>query len=300
MILIILVGCCLYWIVPKSYSLVEPGYRGVKTTWGKVDSISYEPGIVWKIPFSKDMGNDIKIIDVQPQRFAYNFNINTKDLQKISFNCAVVLKLNENNVHKLIDLYPNGINEYEQTVVKDLVNSTIRCLFGQTDIWLFVAEGQDRLITEATAYIINDNLIQQDLMFVSSVRNLGYKASAEFENLIEQTVQAKQGVTLEEYKAEMAKKATERVYEEATQTYERLAAVAKANGLTLQIEADAIKDNPYIAQYEMAKAFKNWDGSLPNLPQVLTSIKGDSTSNPGSDIIKFFPIPTSPNTLQRK
>lgn len=281
-------------LLPRSYTLVEPGYRGVRTTWGKIDSISYPPGLVWKIPFSEEMGNNIKLIDVKPQRFQYNFSVNTKDLQKISFDCSLVLKLNENNVHNLIDFYPGGVLEYERTVIKDLVNSTIRTLFGQTDIWMFVAESQDKLITDATAHIMNDGLLKQNLMSVSSVRNLGYKASPEFEAQIEQTVQAKQGITLEEYKAQMAKKATERVKEEAIQAYERLAATAKANGLQIQIESEAVKNNPFIAQYEIAKALNKWNGTIPNLPEVFTTMKDGSNS--GSDLIKFFPIPTAPNS----
>ena len=278
--------------------LVKPGFRGVKTTWGKIEEKSYAPGLVWKIPFSQDLGNDILLVDVKPQRFEYNFTVKTKDLQELSFNCALVLKLNEDTVHSLIHNYPGGTFEYEQTVVKDLVNSTILGLFGQTDIWMFVADGQDRLITEATEYIINDNLIRQNFMSLSSVRNLGYKASTEFETLVEQTVQAKQGITLEEYKAQMAKQATARVKEEAVQTYERLAAEARANGLKIQIEAEAVKNNPFIAQYEIAKALNNWNGTIPNLPEVFTTMKEGSGS--GSDLIKFFPIPTAPNSKSSK
>lgn len=285
-------------VIPNSYALIKPGFRGVKTTWGQIDSISYAPGLVWKIPFSEEMGNDIIVVDIKPQRFEYNFNVKTKDQQEVSFNCALVLMLNENSVHNLIDKYPGGTNEYEQTIVKDLVNSTVRTLFGQTDIWMFASEGQDKLITDATQYIVNDNLIRQNLMSLSSVRNLGYKTSQEFENLIEQTVLAKQGITLEEYKAQMAKQATIRVKEEAIQTYERLAAVAKANGLEIQIKAEAVNNNPFIAQYEIAKALNNWNGSIPNLPEVFTTMQDGS--NQGSDLIKFFPIPTTPINKQSK
>ena len=299
-ILAIIIGLATYHVLPETYTLVKPGQRGVKTQWGQIVDKSYPPGLVWKFPFSKDLGNDIILIDVKPQRFEYNFNVKTKDLQEISFNCALVLKLNEEEVHRLIDSYPEGTTEYEKTVIKDLVNSTILGLFGQTDIWMFVAEGQDKLITQATEYIINDNLLSHNLMSVSSVRNLGYKASPEFEALIEQAVQAKQGITVEEYKAQMAKQATIRVKEEAIQTYERLAATAKANGLKVQIEAEAVKNNPFIAQYEVAKALNKWNGSIPNLPEVFTTIKEGSDKNSGSDIIKFFPLPTTSNSKTSK
>jgi len=113
----------------------------------------------------------------------------------------------------------------------------------------------------------------------------------------EQTVQAKQGITLEEYKTQMARQATERVKEEALQTYERLATVAKANGLKIQIEAQAVKNNPFIAQYEVAKALNNWNATIPNLPEVFTTMKEGSGS--GSDLIKFFPIPTANSKSSR-
>ena len=79
--------------------------------------------------------------------------------------------------------------------------------------------------------------------------------------------------------------ATERVKQEAIQAYERLAAVAKAEGLKIQIQAEALKDNPFVAQYEMAKALQKWNGNI-SLPQTLTIMKG---ANEGGGF-PVFPI----------
>lgn len=51
------------------------------------------------------------------------------------------------------------------------------------------------------------------------------------------------------------------------QEYERIAAVAKANGIDVQIKAEALR-NPFVAQYELAKAIQNWNGKL-TLPNTL-------------------------------
>ena len=91
---------------------------------------------------------------------------------------------------------------------------------------------------------------------------------------------------LEKYKSQMAKQATARVKEEAQQTYERMAAEAKAQGIEVELKAKALKNNPFVAQYELAKAIQKWNGEL-NLPQTLTMMEG---ANSSGTIIPFLKI----------
>lgn len=84
----------------------------------------------------------------------------------------------------------------------------------------------------------------------------------------------------------MAKQATARVKEEAQQIYERMAAEAKAQGIEVELKAKALKNNPFVAQYELAKAVQKWNGEL-NLPQTLTMMEG---ANSSGTIIPFLKI----------
>lgn len=282
-ILIVLVFGC--WRVSQdSFVKVNPGQRAVKTVWGQIKDSSYVPGLVWYIPYSRHMGNEVQIVDVQPQRYEYTFSVRTKDLQKISLKCALLCEMNDSQVHKMFEKY-QGYKQYEEKVIRDMVNSTMLTLSALTDIWSFVGN-EEKIITEAVEYIVRDQLLTEGLVKVKTFRLLSYQASPEFENLIEQTVQAKQGEKLEKYKSQMAKQATARVKEEAQQTYERMAAEAKAQGIEVELKAKALKNNPFVAQYELAKAIQKWNGEL-NLPQTLTMMEG---ANSSGTIIPFLKI----------
>ena len=114
--------------------------------------------------------------------------------------------------------------------------------------------------------------------------------SPEVEALIDQTAQARQGIELEKAKVEKAKVETERVKQEALQTYERMAAVAKANGIDVQIKAEALR-NPFVAQYEVAKALQNWKGEV-TLPSTLAIMEQASNGGGGTSIFPIVPITT--------
>ena len=271
-------------VVNASYVKVSPGQRAVKTEWGVIQDTTYRPGLVWFVPYTKEMGNEVFVVDVKPQRYEYNISGRTKDMQRVTWNCAVLCEMNEDKIHVMYDKYINYA-EYEQKVIRDLVQTTMLSLSSMADFWS-IAGNERNMITSAVEYIVNDQLISENLVSVSSLRILNYSASAEFEALIEQTMQARQGITLEEYKAEMAKAATERVKQEAIQTYERMAAEVKARGLEFQITAEAVNNNPFIAQYELAKALQKWNGNI-SLPQTLTMMEGASD---GASIFPFIGI----------
>ena len=273
-----------YLIALDSFVKVSPGQRAVKTEWGHIKDSTYGPGLVWFIPYTPEMGNEVFVVDIKPQRYSYNISARTKDMQRVSWDCAILCEMNEEKVHIMYDKYIN-YTEYEQKVVRDLVQTTMLSLSSMADFWS-IAGNERNMITTAVEYIVNDQLIAENLVSVSSFKILNYNASPEFETLIEQTIQTKQGITLEQYKAEMAKQATERVKQEAIQTYERMAAEIKAQGIEIQIRADALKDNPFVAQYELAKALQKWNGNI-SLPQTLTIMEG---ANGGASIFPFIGI----------
>lgn len=278
------------FVVKNSFVLVNQGERGIKLSFGKVVQKSYGPGLVWYMPFSQDWGNKVIKVEVRPQRYGYNVPVRTKELQKVSLDCSVLLQLTPDSIHVLYDKY-TGYEAYEQNVVRDLVQQTMLTLSSQMSFWSF-AEETNSLMADAVTYIVNDQLIAQNLVKVEAFRLKGYQASPEVEALIEKTVQAHKNIELEQLKLEMAKIETEKVKQEAIQTYERLAAVAKANGIDVQIKAEALK-NPFVAQYEVAKALQKWNGDL-TLPNTLMTMSQAAGGNGGvaPSIFPIMPITT--------
>lgn len=269
------------FIINNAFVKVAPGQRAVKVEWGEIQNKTYKPGLVWFIPYTKNMGNEVFIVDIKPQRYGYSITARTKDMQRVTWDVAVLCEINEDKVHVMYDKYTN-YTEYEEKVIRDIVQTTMLSLSSMADFWS-IAGNERNMVTSAVEYIANDQLMAENLVSISSLKILNYEASPEFESLIEQTVQARQGTTLETYKAEMAAAATERVKEEAIQAYELLAAEVKARGLEAEITANAVKDNPFIAQYQMAKALQKWNGEL-SLPQTLTLMEN---ANGGASV---FPL----------
>ena len=289
----LLITCMLAtFVISKSKTVIEPAKRGVKTVWGEIVPKTYAPGLVWNYPFMEEWGCKTLIFDISSQNYEYSYsNVRTKDLQNITFNCAINVEPVDTNVHQLIDKYPGGYPEYKEKVLNNLVNSVVNALVGQTDVWLFIGR-QNEIVKEAIAYVVGDNLVQHNYVRVSSVRLLGFEASAEFEKMVDETAQAKQGIILESYKADRAEQATRRAIEEAKQAYEFMANEAKVRGLSLEFEATYVR-NPLIVQYEIAKAINRWNGDL-TLPSTLTLMQGGDTGNP--TVFPFLPLNLSNKT----
>lgn len=271
-------------VLDNAYVKVSPGQRAIKAEWGVIQDTTYKPGLVWFIPYTQNMGNEVFVVDIKPQRYEYNITARTKDMQRVTWNCAVLCEMNEDKVHVMYDKYIN-YTEYEKKVIRDMVQTTMLSLSSMADFWS-IAGNERNIITSAVEYIVNDQLMDENLVSISSLKILNYEASPEFEALIEQTIQTRQGITLEMYKTQMAEAATKRVKEEAIQAYELLAAEAKARGLEAEITANAVNGNPFIAQYEIAKALQKWNGDI-SLPQTLTLME---SANGGSSIFPFVGI----------
>ena len=276
------------WVLSRSSETVDPGERAIKRSWGRIVPQTYEPGIVWYLPFSKNWGNEVIKIPIRPQRYGYDVPVRTKELQRVTLNCAILCQINVDSVHVMYDKY-TGYANYEEAVIRDMVQSTMLALSSQMSFWSF-AGNETNLMTEATEYIVNDQLMRENLVKIETFRLKGYQASSEVENLIEQTIQARQNIEIEKLKLERAKIETEKVKQEAIQTYERLAAEAKAHGIDIQIKAKALK-NPFVAQYEVAKALQKWNGDL-TLPNTLMTMSQAANGGGGSSIFPVVPITT--------
>lgn len=271
------------YVAKNAFVLVNQGERGIKLSFGKVVQKSYGPGLVWYLPFSEDWGNKVVKVDVRPRNYAYNLSVRTKDVQRMSLDCSVLLQVVPDSVHVMYDKY-TGYDDYEMKVVRDMVQSTMLALSSQMSFWSFVGNEVD-LITEATEYIVNDQLMSENLVRIDKIWLNDYHGSAEMESLIEQTMQAKQRVDLEQFKLEQAKIKTEQVKLQAIQRYEMLAADENAKAIATKVESEATRNNPYIALYKFAKA---WNGNL-TLPETLMFMTGEGGGS-GASVLPIIPL----------
>lgn len=166
LVALIILGVFGFKTARQSFVKVDPGQRGIKKQWGQIQDSSYVPGLVWYIPYSKDMGNEVILVNIVPHRYEYTFKVRTKDLQQISLKCAVLCEMNDSKVHKLYDKY-QGYDAYERKVIKDMVNSTMLALSSLTDIWSFVGR-EEAMTMDAVKYIVNDQLLADNLVEVKT------------------------------------------------------------------------------------------------------------------------------------
>ena len=75
--LIVIIAACVN-VTKHSFVKVDPGQRGIKKQWGQVVDSSYVPGLVWYIPYTQDMGNEVITMDIKPHRYEYTFKVRTK------------------------------------------------------------------------------------------------------------------------------------------------------------------------------------------------------------------------------
>lgn len=267
----IIVLAFVIFILQKSVEVAKPGERKVLISFGKIYQKTFKDGIVWKVPFMKDYGCDIFTIDIRPKRYEYTYeNIKLKNLQSITIKSAYRVQLNDSLLHVMYDKYSLGYVEYEELVIRDLILASLRANCGLLDIWNFVGT-ELSMVSEAVMHIVNDQLKFYNFAHLESYNILNDYASKEFNRIVEETAQTQQMILLETQKIELARKATQKVQEEAYQAFAFLENEAKLKGKTLELTTKALT-NPLILQYELMQAVKIH--GLP-MPKNLTTMNGE-------------------------
>ncbi len=279
---------CAVVIVAKDSSVRVPiGYSGVKLEFGSIEQTSYGPGLVWQIPYSEDWGNEVKLYSVQPERFPYELQVKTQEGYNINLSMSILSKINKDNVYIFCEEYTD-LHTYQDKVVNDLLQQVMFTLSAQMSIWNFIGKETD-MITDATNYIVNDALMQKEIVSVESVKYLACTFSPTLQATIDSTAVASQRRDLEEARALVALSASKRVKEEALQAYYFMANQVKADSAMMANMGKYIT-NPMIAQYELAKASRNWDVTqiVPNTLMMMGEA-GEATRS-GSSILPIIPM----------
>lgn len=218
---------------------VDTGYRGIKTSFGKVTEGPLTEGIYFYNPFVYD----IVQLDTRVQIMNGNTTAYTKDVQQTQLVYVLNYSLKPDAV---VPTYQSVGHDWAAKIVVPVVEANIKEVLGQF-------EAVDLITNREKAKLAVVNQIKGELE-ARGVTTINFELSnIDFADEFEQAVEAK--VTAIQRAAE-AKNKTVQVQEEANQKI----ISAKAEAESMQIRSNALSQNRGLVEYE---AVQKWDGVLP-------------------------------------
>lgn len=221
------------------FEVVDTGYRGVETNFGKVVGSPLEEGLHFYNPFT----SDITEIDVREQKIEGTTVSFTKDTQSVTLQYALTYYPSK---EKVTTLYQQFGKDYAEKIINQVVLGSIKDSVGQ-----YIADElvQSREKVKANAQKeMTENLASRDIV----VTRLDF-VNLDFDDAYERAVEAK---VVAIQKAAEAKNKTVEVDEVAKQTIKMATAEAEA----MRIKSNALSQNKGLVQFE---AVQKWNGILP-------------------------------------
>lgn len=223
----------------SSIKVVDTGYRGIKTRFGKVVSESLPEGFYIYNPIT----TDIHEMDTKVQKITLKMATYTKDVQQADLIISVNTALDSTKVHLLFQEV--GL-AYADKVIAPQISKAVKDTIGKWEADMLVSNREKA--TEEIYLSLKEALLPYHINTHNVViENIDY--SAQFERAIEE----KQIATQDAIKA---KNRTKQVEEEANQKV----LAAKAEAESMRIRSQALSQNQNLVAYE---AVQKWDGKLP-------------------------------------
>jgi prohibitin 2 len=223
---------------------IGAGHRGVLLTYGKVEETILPEGISFITPFV----NQVHAMSVQTQKISSLESSASKDLQDVSTEVTLNYKLDALEVNRV---YRDLSTDYENRIIKPAISEAVKSSTAQYTAEELITKRA--LVKEEIELALADRISKFGGMIVQSVAITDFKFSPEFSQAIENKVTAEQ-------KALEAQNDLKRIQIEA----EQKVAIAQAEATAIQIQGDALRNNPDIVTLryiEMMTA--TWDGHMP-------------------------------------
>lgn len=274
---------------------VPTGHTGILTTFGKVEDVTLEAGVQFKLPWQ-----EIVCMDNRTQKGTVEMKGFSKDIQEVSIKYSINYQINKQNAQ---NIYKSIGTDYYDRVMSPRIQETVKNVIANYDAEQLI-NSRDTLSGEITA-LLKEELAAYNIDVVSTaIEDLDF--SDAFTNAVEEKAVAAQALlkakTEQEQKTmeEEQKAARQKIQAEANATVAKIE--AEADREVLQIQADAAeyagqKDaavNEALAQslteilIEYYK-IQQWDGKLPE-----TYLGGD-----GSTVLPIIgSLPTEAETTE--
>lgn len=221
------------------FEVVDTGYRGVETNFGKVVGEPLPEGLHFYNPFT----SNIEEINVQEQIFGGDTTCFTKDTQSVKVSYALTYYPDPSKIGDMFKQFGSG---WKEKIILPALLGSVKDTIGQ-----YVADdlvGKREISKAAAQKELSESLVKRNV-FVTRLDFVNLDFDDAYEKAVEEKVVATQ-------KAMQAKNKTVEVEEQAKQTV----MIAKAAAESMRIQSEALKENQNLTKFE---AVKKWDGKLP-------------------------------------
>ena len=243
--------------ISSGIKIIDTGYRGIKTRFGKVVGESLPEGFYMYNPIT----TEIHEMDTKVQKYTLRMATYTKDVQQAELLISVNTSLEPGKVHLLFQEIGRG---YDEKVIAPQISRAVKDTIGKWEADMLVSNREkatDEIFSSLKEALLPYHINTQNVV----IENIDY--SSQFERAIEE----KQIATQDAIKA---KNRTKQVEEEANQKV----LAAKAEAESMRIRSQALSQNQNLVAYE---AVQKWNGQLPinmygsaPLPFIDAAIKG--------------------------
>lgn len=247
----------------SSFTVIEPGHRGVRVTMGKVSSDALGEGVAMKWPLGISHINEM---NVQQQKIEAEAPCFSSDLQTVNLKYAVMYRLNPASV---VQLYQDFKGDPYESLVSPRVQEALKQVTAKYTAEMLVQKRE--VVREETRALIRQAIGQQ--IEVVDFNLINIDLSDQLEQAIEAKMVQQQTSLKKEYELASERKEAEIV-----------AVKAEAEAKAVKIRGEALVSNPLVLQLEI---IKKWNGISPSVV-VLGKDSADSV---------ILPIaPTMPKT----
>lgn len=250
-------------------TVVEPGFRGVRVTLGKVSPTFEGEGLKFKAPFV----TEIVQVSVRQQTEELSSECYSSDLQQVRATMRILYRIPENAVVPLYRDFEGA--EYQSLIAPRVVEALKEAASSQSAEMIVQNREAIKLKTlEATRAKIGELPGGGPLIAIEDITLSDLALSAELNAAIEQKMTQRE-------EAERARFVQRRAEIEA----QTMIIKAKGDGESIQIRGQALRENPAFLKLQIVE---KWDG----VPPVVIGGDGASGANvlvPISDLTRRTP-----------
>jgi prohibitin 2 len=242
-------------LLMSSFTVVQPGHRGVRVTMGKVAPEALAEGVAFKWPLGV---SHIEEVNVQQQKVENDAPCFSSDLQTVKLRYAVMYRLNP---AKVVTLYQDFKGDPYESLVSPRVQEALKQVTAKYTAEALVQKRE--IVREETREMIRHAIGDQIEVVDFNVINIDL--SDQLEQAIEGKMVQQQAALKKEFELNSERKEAEIV-----------AVKAEAEAKAVKIRGEAIAANPAVMQFEIVK---KWNGISPQVVVLGQGAGGASGAN---------------------